>query len=140
MAATRPPNLFASDAMLMTTSNDRVVVLIQVLGECVAQPRPRFRAIPRQNQRIIVYDPGQGRRLAWAAAVRAALIEVGVTRFPVFTTQLLPFKLKVTVTFHIMNLAKDINNMVKFLLDAMQGLIYSNDKVIYKIVAEKKQI
>jgi Holliday junction resolvase RusA-like endonuclease len=65
--------------------------------------------------------------------VRDALAEVGAT-FPLFDDGV---KLKVTCTFHVFDTRKDIDNMVKFLLDCLQSVLFKNDDMIYFIVAKK---
>ena len=47
-------------------------------------------------------------------------------------------KLKLTVTFYINNLAKDVDNLLKFVMDGMQGIIYANDRAVFQVLTEKK--
>lgn len=132
---------YSADALIIAkTEDDTDLLMLQVVGECVPQPRIRGRTIPRQGNRTIYYDPAQKKRSAWSEAVRSALLEVGVTDFPIFPGYHRTLKLKVTVTFHVNNLLKDVDNMLKFVLDGMQGTVYSNDRDVFIVVTEKKAL
>jgi Holliday junction resolvase RusA-like endonuclease len=67
--------------------------------------------------------------------LREALAEVGATSFPLFKNDR---KLKVVrATFHVFNARKDVDNLVKFLLDSVEGIVYNNDNMVYLVVAKK---
>jgi Holliday junction resolvase RusA-like endonuclease len=64
--------------------------------------------------------------------VRTALEDVGLGfgDFPCFVGKKLKFK----VSFYMMNVLKDVDNLLKFILDAV---LYSNNKFIFDIHARK---
>jgi Holliday junction resolvase RusA-like endonuclease len=39
-----------------------------------------------------------------------------------------------------MNVSKDVDNLLKFVLDALQTVLYSNDKFIFDIHARKERV
>ena len=39
-----------------------------------------------------------------------------------------------------MNVANDVDNLLKFIMDGLQGIVYFDDKMIYKATIEKKQV
>jgi virulence-associated protein VapD len=66
---------------------------------------------------------------------------VGTTDFPIFTGFPCTLKLKVTVTFYINNLLKDVDkNLLKYVLDGMQGTVYANDRDAYIVVTKEKAL
>jgi Holliday junction resolvase RusA-like endonuclease len=133
--------LYTADAIILaTTDNGADILMLQVVGECVPQPRICGHIIPRQGNRTIYYDPSQKKRAAWLEAVRTAIMAVGTTDFPIFTGFPCTLKLKVTVTFYINNLLKDVDNLLKFVLDGMQGTVYANDRDVYIVVTKKRAL
>ena len=120
------------DAMIVTTGPETTVSL-SVMGVPVAQPRIRFRRI-LQAFWIIAYDPAHNKKRLFRTEVVNAFAGVGATIFPLFGDSA---KLKVTVTFHIFDLRKDIDNLVKFFLDSLQGGIFKNDSTIFELIAKK---
>ena len=47
-------------------------------------------------------------------------------------------KLKLTVSFYLKGKRNiDLDNLLKALLDGMEGILFENDKMIYEIHAEK---
>lgn len=47
--------------------------------------------------------------------------------------------LKVNLTFYVNNINRDLDNMIKATLDALQGVVFKNDKQIIEIQAKKQQ-
>jgi hypothetical protein len=41
------------------------------------------------------------------------------------------------ISFSVMNTLKDSDNLLKFVLDALQTVVYSNDKLLYEIHVRK---
>lgn len=132
----RMPIFFESvDAMIVTTG-PKTTVSLCVAGEPIAQPRIRFRRILRAF-RVIPYDPSYRQKMAFRAEVARAINDVGASVFPLFGST---FKLKVTVTFHVFDARKDIDNLLKFFLDAIQGVVFKNDSMVFEIVATKVRV
>jgi Holliday junction resolvase RusA-like endonuclease len=82
---------------------------------------------------MVVYDPAQQEKLAFKRIVRGAILEVGAM-FPLFKNDV---KLKVTVTFRVTDMQIDIDNLLKFLLDALTTVMYNNNNMINLVVATK---
>jgi Holliday junction resolvase RusA-like endonuclease len=70
--------------------------------------------------------------------VRTALEDVGLGTgdFPCFVGK----KLKFEVSFYFMNVSEDVDNLLKFVLDALEMVLYSNDKFIFDIHACKARV
>ena len=56
-----------------------------------------------------------------------------ITSFPLFQVNV-----TMTVVFHIGNMAKDVDNLLKFVLDGLQKVAYTDDHSVAKIVIEKR--
>ena len=123
------------DAMIVTTGPETTVSL-SVVGAPVAQPRIRFRRILRAF-RVIPYDPAHHKKRLFRTEVFNAFAGVGAMLFPLFGDA---SKLKVTVTFHVFDVRKDIDNLLKFFLGALQGVIFKNDAMIFEVVAKKIRV
>jgi Holliday junction resolvase RusA-like endonuclease len=63
---------------------------------------------------------------AYHTACARALMEVGITHFPFFPGRNLQLK----VLFFIHNQAKDLDNLLKFFMDALEMVVYWNNHVI----------
>jgi Holliday junction resolvase RusA-like endonuclease len=122
----------ARDDVILVLTNTVATVSLCILGEPISQPRMRCYHSPPLG-RVVVYDPTQDEKVAFQTTVRDAIAEVGAT-FPLFENDV---KLKVTVTFHVMDMRKDIDNLLKFLLDALAKVMYNNDNMICSVVATK---
>lgn len=135
-----------------------------VQGEPPIQKRHRFawhRVLQRTvagKRHPIVFDPSAKQKKLYAASVENAMEEFGLTTsLPYFSDQIAEEKgLNLWVHFNLIrplshydqsgNLLpsaptyprkKDIDNLLKFLMDAMEKLLYKNDSVIRIIVAKK---
>jgi Holliday junction resolvase RusA-like endonuclease len=42
-----------------------------------------------------------------------------------------------SVSFYVKNSTKHVDNLLKFVLDALEMVVYSNDKFVYKVTAYK---
>ena len=82
----------------------------------------------------MTYDPAHHKKRLFRTEVFNAFAGVGATNFPLFGDA---SKLKVTVTFYVFDLRKDIDNLVKFFLDSLQGGIFKNDSTIFELIAKK---
>ena len=67
-------------------------------------------------------------------SIRSTLDDVGIHSYPMFSSGT---PLEVKVIFHVSNMRKDVDNLLKFVLDAMQGLVYVDDATIVHISATK---
>jgi Holliday junction resolvase RusA-like endonuclease len=129
----------AFDNAMVVTDGTKTSASLLVGGEPVPQPRARFahRFIRRglfPFVRMVVYDPAATKKAAFRSEVLNAFADIGASPFPLFGNG---DKLKVTVAFHVFDAKSDIDNLLKFFLDALQGVIFKNDKVIFEVVAKK---
>ena len=120
--------MVAAEAFMLYDEDGDTTLYLTILGVPESQPRPRIRRLV--NNRVVVYDPSSPKKRACRNAISNALAEIGVSTTPVFATNL---SLKVTVHFHVSNRKKDIDNMLKFVLDAMQHVVYGNDDTIHYV-------
>jgi Holliday junction resolvase RusA-like endonuclease len=91
-----------------------------------------------------LYDPSAADKIRYTAAVKAALAELGLSgNLPYFAAGgplLLQVKFVCPRPIHAIQAfprRKDVDNMVKFLMDACHEVLYQNDTVVVKLVAEK---
>jgi Holliday junction resolvase RusA-like endonuclease len=87
----------------------------------------------------LIYDPSQRLKRAYRGAVIQSLAQLGLRNFPIFPDQS-DLKLGMSVVFYVHNMNKDIDNLLKFVLDALQGAIYANDRVIWEVTVKKVHI
>jgi Holliday junction resolvase RusA-like endonuclease len=119
------------DALIATDSRGCSIYL-NISGEPIAQERHRLRQIA--NRRWF-YNPSGRASNGLAVKIGRALQELGIAPGEL---PLLLASVKVHVTFGVHNMNKDLDNMIKFILDTLQfAKIFGNDRLVYKIVAEK---
>jgi Holliday junction resolvase RusA-like endonuclease len=83
--------------------------------------------------RLHLYDPSSKSKAKFKWAVFQSLKSLKFDKFPIFKD----VELKVTVVFHISNWLMDVDNLLKFVMDALEKIVYINDKCVNKIEAEK---
>lgn len=105
-------------------------------GEPKAQERPTFHHVANHTG-CFVHDPCRRQKMHVRAAVRAALREMGVSHFPMFSPII---KVRVNAVFYIANSEKDTENMLKFIGDALKGVIFPNDRQVYSIHGDKEDV
>ena len=113
---------YVADSFMVYDHDDNMTVNVTLIGVPVAQPRPRIKRL--SNNRVIVYDPSQPKKTKCRSAVRLSLQEIGINQRPIFSGQ---EPLSVTAYFYVSSNAKDLDNMLKFLLDVLEGPVYLND-------------
>jgi len=89
----------------------------------------------KRNQRPVIYDSLQKQKIELRANIRAGLFDLlHQSWFPIFAHR----TLHIEITFRMHNVyCKDIDNLMKFLLDAMQHVMYHNDSSIMSAVVKK---
>ena len=102
-----------------------------VRGEPVSQPRTRGRLLGRK---IVLYDPSSKLKRLLKTAINDSLAAIGVASLPVFSPNI---NVKVEAKFHVTNFRKDLDNMLKLILDVLQGYAYNNDACVTAISAQK---
>ena len=123
---------FVHDMILSWNGSSTGKVDFEVAGEPLASNGPRIRF---RNLRVpIIFDPLAREKRQLRNVLKLALSEVGV--------QDLLFRemeLKVNITFFMANRwSKDIDNMAKFILDAMNLAIYDDDQRIVILDLKKR--
>jgi Holliday junction resolvase RusA-like endonuclease len=105
-------------------------VVITVEGQPRVQERTRMSGGPNPH----LYDPSSLLKGKFRWAVRKALRnELAVQTFPLFTGPL-----KMRVVFYIDNMTKDIDNLQKFTLDALNLIVYRDDRNVHQVTAIKQ--
>lgn len=86
--------------------------------------------------RPTVYDAFQVKKSQLRASIRSALTDLSHSVFPVFWD----CTIRIRLTFHLHNAnEKDLDNMMKYVFDAMQEVLYINDSLIMVAEVQKKQ-
>ena len=124
------------DAMLVTVA-DNVSVHLTIPGEPLSQPRHRVRRLFSSGSgRVLFCDPAATQKREVKASIRSALVGVGVVDFPVVQQR----QVKVTADFYVANGRKDIDNLLKFIMDAIKSVVYSDDRWVFQVSARKHSV
>lgn len=121
-----------NDIMTMEGDGYRTLTF-DVVAEIEVQQRHRMRwrglRVPH------LYDPSSKAKKRWSKALKDALDDIDMgSILPLFQ----PKPIKVELSFFWPHPdQKDLDNMVKFVLDAYEGLLYRNDNKVYEIYAKK---
>jgi Holliday junction resolvase RusA-like endonuclease len=135
------PPLFTVEAIIIVSSPRAThlqsinSVQLEVKGEPMVQIRMQAKGIFKHAKWFaILWDPSSKAKKLFKVAVKSALEETGLSAFPVYMS---PQILEIVVTFMIYNSLKDVDNLLKFVMDALQSTVYGNDRYVYKVTAEK---
>lgn len=113
---------------------------IHIAGRPPTQPRPR--GVTRGG-RTIFYNPAARAKHIYCTKIKEELRANGLLPAPAQVPNPGPLfigPVSVVVTFGVANMNKDLDNMVKFILDVLEVAgIYGNDRFVRRIVAEKVQ-
>jgi Holliday junction resolvase RusA-like endonuclease len=143
--------------LVRTSSNKIEAISFVVLGDPPVQLRPKIAY--RTRAKPVYYDPSSSEKRLWASLVREAIMKTENIDFPVFHDCLTTKGLSLTVEFHMKRQqldfkkkrgqlilkdecqlypgVKDINNMIKFVMDSLHDILYVDDKIIVKVVSQK---
>jgi Holliday junction resolvase RusA-like endonuclease len=116
--------------------HEDMTLYLMVEGTPLVQERHRVRWMPFRGARPTVYDPCSASKRGYKLAVRKAMSDIGVTHFPLFLEE----RVKIKVTFFVTNAGKDIDNLLKFVMDALQGVIYPNDRMVFQALVKKEVV
>ena len=140
--------------------NGKKAISFVVRGPPDAQARPKFLKLRRTGDwkarnAIRVYDPSSKRKREYARAVTKAMEEMGIPR-PFFTSGYNDSGLVMEATFfeerpryHYKRRGslkkgvadypknKDVDNMEKFVMDALKGVVYNDDNMVRQNVSVK---
>ena len=120
-----------------TTGNSNNVHECNFVIDGRAPVQNGWKCFLRSRRQPVVYDPKKQAKISLRASVRNAFkeLECNIT-FPVFQMS----RLQMCVSFYLVNsTSRDIDNMVKFLQDALEGVVFDNDKYVYEIHASKHE-
>ena len=95
------------------------------------QVQPRLRYVRRG-----IYDPRRQFKAEFRRRIFSACRQIGVNHFPIFPAT---NHLRVSVTFNVVRMNKDIDNLLKLILDVLHGAVYANDADVTILVAKKTQ-
>lgn len=146
-----------SNVLETQTSCEHILTFI-VKGKPQVQQRPKV-SYRNPKQKFIYYDPSSVDKKKWKKNFTDALIQNGVS-IPVFGSDPLLNKgihlmmeiyvsrpkidynvykgVKMMKTkCHLYPNVKDLDNMIKFYMDAMQDVAYNNDNVVTKLTCSK---
>ena len=108
---------------------------LSISGCPISQPRPRMST---RGGRVIVYNPTSRAKKIIADKIKEELLQTGILLDT--SAQVFHSLVSVTATFGVSNNSKDLDNMLKFILDALEDAgVYGNDRLVCKIVATKVQ-
>ncbi len=89
-----------------------------------------------QGGHTVVYDPSSKVKAACKRTVVLTLRHLGIRVFPLFVGR----PLKLTVVFGIKIQTKDIYNLMKVIMDALQKVVYANDVAVMKQEVDKRHV
>jgi Holliday junction resolvase RusA-like endonuclease len=128
------------DDLVSAASGAWKTMSFNVSGEAPVQQS--LRSVYRNLVAPRHYDPSKREKVEWKKAVTQEMVDCGVPQ-PFFTEEDGP--IKVVITFYFTQRfpgerypsKKDLDNVLKFVLDAIQGPVYWNDKAIVEIHSRK---
>jgi Holliday junction resolvase RusA-like endonuclease len=126
-----------------------------MMGPITVQARPKITY--RSRNQPVYYDPSHNDKKLWKAALCTALVQQVSNQLPIFEVNhfndngielhLQFFEKRPKLDFdktgnlksqyHQFPYQRDVDNMVKFVMDAMLGVTYKDDSSVVKIVCEK---
>jgi Holliday junction resolvase RusA-like endonuclease len=136
MAAARTPSFVSSDDFdaLLVDQNDRKSICVTVQGSPPVQARPRVAAIAGRGH---FYGPCARSKRAFKRGMRKALQDLEIHRFPMMNPDA---HLRLRTTFFLSNEGKDMDNLLKCLMDALTSIIHANDAIIFDVEMKKVTI
>ena len=122
---------FTADALMVLNNEEPPFLEIEVRGEPRVQERMRL-----NNQGIAarLYDPSARLKTQFKQAVRDALTDLGISAFPFYGHH----PITIRFVFGVANMARDIDNLLKFVMDALETVVYGNDRMVVGLVAVKR--
>jgi Holliday junction resolvase RusA-like endonuclease len=147
------------DVVLALDAEMNRSISFDVVGEPPVQQRPRITYKKRDVP--VYYDPSGSEKRIYKQAVRTGLQESAITVFPIFSSDpMVNAGLSITMVFYLSRRVvdyriisgvtvvrdnhqlfpplKDVDNMAKFVMDALHDVMYDNDNCVVKITARKE--
>ena len=119
--------------MVVSDVNGNANYIITIEGDPVAQER--HRSTISKNGKVRVFNPIKRKKLLHQKAIGEALRDLGFWNIPLYPRGT---KLKAKCLFMLRRDNKDVDNLLKFILDVLQEIVYDNDKSVVKIEMEKR--
>jgi len=135
MATTRNINVADIDVVIVGDEDKALYMTVAMPPPVQARHRHTTYTDRSGATSIRTYDPSGRSKAAFKTAIRQALLDLGVTKFPFFE---IPMHLKITAIFAVSNEAKDGDNLMKYLKDAFTGVVYSDDRWVYQENTKKQ--
>jgi Holliday junction resolvase RusA-like endonuclease len=136
MAARRlPPQVFFADALIMCEGPTAPYqIVVQVEGEPRVQERHRIGRV-KSGGKARMYDPSGPLKKLFKRAVSEALEDIDFTYhdLPLF----LGAGIYLKVDFGVRDMTKDIDNLLKFVMDALKGVVYEDDSHVLEVHGKK---
>lgn len=122
----------AVSAVLCCDGNGRNgAVYISIDSEPVSQARPRA---SNHGGQLRVYNPQSRLLRSFRDVLKAELETIGVQQFPVFARG----RIAVKCEFRVGRRPHDLDRMVNFILDGLEGVMYHNDVEVFHLMARKE--
>ena len=83
-----------------------------------------------------IFDPQKTFKTECRRRLKVAFTGDGVRHFPIFAART---HVCVTATFNVVRMNKDIDNLLKLILDVLSGVVYANDVDVTMVVAKKQR-
>ena len=114
-------------------------ISVDILQEPRAQPS--YRAAVAANGKPFLYDPSSPRKALLRRIISHAItrdVQIRQSDFPIFRafSDSEPLMVQLYAKFYVSR-NKDVDNMFKFLLDVLQGVVYENDRAIFDLHGTK---
>jgi Holliday junction resolvase RusA-like endonuclease len=148
--------------LVVAQSDNMQSLSFTALGAPLVQQRTKITWRGRRFPHV--YDPCALSKEEWQGHLHRALVDCGVSVFPFFseatTENMQSDGLQIDVVFHMMRVrsdyrvckgklvlldnhqkypgTKDVDNMVKYIMDVFHDVLYENDNCVVKIIASKK--
>jgi Holliday junction resolvase RusA-like endonuclease len=136
MAAATPSFVSVDDFdAVLVDQNDLKSVHVTVKGSPPVQARPRVTAIAGRGH---FYDhPSARSKRAFKKGMRKALEDLGIHRFPMMNPAA---RFRLGATFFLSNEGKDMDDLLKHLMDVLTSIICANDAIIFDVEMKKVPI
>ena len=126
---------FEVDAIVAMDTNDaNKSISFDIVGTPRSQQRPRAKYMPTVG-RVVIYDPSATVKKHLANLCKKALVGHELLIFRDTT-----IKLEMLLTLYVTNTLKDVDNLLMFAMDALQKIVYMDDKMVFRSIVEKVEV
>lgn len=152
--------VFLFSSFVDTITAGERTISFTVAGDILVQER--IRVVHKGRRHPVIYDPSSAAKKTWVSAFKRfiAVEDPVTTDFPLFSNSnpSCTGGFELEISFFLMRRAadyikktgllaadchkypkkKDLDNLTKFLMDAMNGIIYDDDSAVVKITVTKQ--